>query len=489
MPQKRAVKFLGLSKWVGAFHATPARLEKILPLPLNSFNVFSQNTEPKDTSKFYTDLIRQCIQSKSISDLRTIQTHMIKSGFSHLSLGNKLIDAFLKCGSIEEARNLFDELPQRHIVTWNSMISSYISQRRSEEAVKLYNRMVLERAFPDEFTFSSIFKAFSQLDLVYEGRRAHGQAVVFGLEVSNAFVGSSLVDMYAKFGKFRDARMVLDRVAEKDVVLVTALIVGFAQHGRNVEALEVFKEMIDEGIEANGYTFASILSSCANLKDLLMGMLIHGLVIRSGFEFAVAAQTSLLTMYSKCGLVDDSLKVFKQIIEPNQVTWTSLITGLSQNGREEIALSKFRRMLRSSISPNAFTFSSVLRACSSLAMLEQGKQIHAMVAKYGLSGDTFTGAALIDFYGKCGITEMARLAFDRLSKLDVVSLNTMIYSYAQNGYGNEALKLFNPSLGCLVSSEREGIDQDLKLSNDASQRNHHNFSSHSDSQKTLLRKR
>lgn len=394
----------------------------------------------------YSSLIHQCIGSRSITDITKIQSYALKHGF-YDSLGNKFVDAYLKCDSFVSACKLFDEVPHRHVVAWNSLIASYIRNGRSEGAIRLYQRMAADGVLPDEYTFSSVFKAFSDLGLVREGRSAHGQSVVLGLGLSNPFVGSALVDMYAKFGKMKDARLVCEHVGEKDVVLFTALIVGYSHHGEDGESLQVFKNMNEKGIKGNGYTLSSVLVSCGNLEYLTGGILIHGLIIKDGFESAIASQTSLLTMYSKCGLVDDSLRVFKQFIHPNQVMWTAVIVGLMQNGREEIALLKFRQMLRSAIIPNSFTLSSVLQACSSLAMLEQGRQIHAMVMKFGLDMDKYVGASLIDFYGKCGSTEIARSVFDCLLEVDVVSVNSMINSYAQNGFGHEALQLFNGMKG------------------------------------------
>jgi pentatricopeptide repeat protein len=248
--------------------------------------------------------------------------------------------------------------------------------------------------------------------------------------------------MYAKFGKLRGARLVMDRVVEKDVVLFTALIVGYNQHGEEGEALQVFGKMINEGVKANEFTTASILISCGNLKDS-NGKLVHGLAMKSGFESAVASQTSLLTMYSRCGLIIDSLKVFKRFSNPNQVTWTSLMVGLVQNGGEGIALTKFRQMIRSSIIPNSFTLSTALQACSKLAKLEEGRQIHDIATKLNLDRDKYVSVALIDMYGKCGNTEMARSVFDALIEFDVVSVNSMICSYAKNGFAYEALELLN----------------------------------------------
>ncbi|KAF6160643.1 hypothetical protein GIB67_019583 [Kingdonia uniflora] len=391
----------------------------------------------------YVDLIRECSKRKSLVELRRLHLQIKKSGFLHPSLGLKLIDSYLKCGGIDDARDVFDEMPQRHIVTWNSMISAYIRCKRSDEAVKLFRMTFSEDVIADEFTFSSIFKGFSDLGVLYQGREAHGRLVVLGLDIWNGFVGSALVHMYARFGKLGDARLVSDRVLEKDVVLMTALIVGYTQHGEDSEALEVFRDMVLMGIKANDFTFSSVLIACGNIADMSRGKQIHDLVIKSGFEVAIATRTSLLTMYSKCGLIDDSLKVFDGFANANMVTWTAVIMGLVNNGREESALSMFHQMIRSSINPNAFTLSSVLSACSALAMLELGREIHTIVLKEGFDRDRFVGATLMDMYGKCGNVKMARLVFDDLNEYDVVLVNSMIYGYGQSGCGEEAVRLFD----------------------------------------------
>lgn len=453
MQRSLSRKAVGLQDYLNFVRTFGTRTGPYQPYTLTTSCVdqdgYTLSLSKRSITETYVSLIRQCAVRKCITEIRRIQLHMTKSGFPHLSLGNKLIDAYLKCGGIDDARKLFDEMPQRHIVTWNSMISAYIRHRRSREAIKVYEWMLVEGVVADEFTYSSIFKVFSDLGLLGEGQKAHARLVVSGMELANVFVGSALVDMYAKFGKLRDARLVADRVVEKDVVLVTALIVGYTQHGEDCEALEVFDNMVIEGIKANEFTFASILIACGNLTDLSKGKLIHGLVIKFGFDSVVASQTSLLTMYSKCGLIDDSLNVFYQCVNANQVTWTAMIVGLVENGREESALLTFCQMIRSAINPNAFTLSTALRACSSLAMFEQGKQIHSLVMKTGLDRDRFTVAALVDMYGKCGSIRTARSIFDGLVKLDVVLVNSMIYSYGQSGYGHEALRLYNqmPDLG------------------------------------------
>ncbi|XP_073003561.1 pentatricopeptide repeat-containing protein At5g65570 [Typha latifolia] len=397
---------------------------------------------PKAVFDAYASLLRRCATEGSVVELRRIHLQMKRSGFPHLALGNKLIDAYLKCGAVDDAREMFDEMPKPHIVSWNSLISSYIRCGRSKEAIFLYKRMVAERVLADEFTFSSIFRAFSCLGLVAEGRGAHGRLVVLGLQDRDAFVGSAIVDMYAKFGRLKEARAVYDRICDKDVVLVTALIVGYSHNGEDDAAIQLFGDTINQGIKLNEFTSASVLIACGNSRELMKGKLIHGFIVKSGLESGSSSHSSLLSMYSKCGMVDDSLKVFERIVNPEIVTYTAVIGCLICNHREELAFSMLRDMIRDAVGINAFTLSTALRGCSSLALIEQGRVIHAYAAKAGLNNNRYVGAALIGTYGKCGRVGMARLVFDSLPGLDLVSLNTMIYAYAQNGHGLEAIMLF-----------------------------------------------
>ncbi|PKA63996.1 Pentatricopeptide repeat-containing protein [Apostasia shenzhenica] len=404
---------------------------------------FPATRPPPEVFELYISLLQRCAAEKSIFQTRQTHLHMKQKGFPHLSLGNKLIDAYLKSGSVDDARKVFDEMPHPHIVSWNSMISSYICGKRNHDAIALYRRMFVENVVPDEFTFSSIFRAFSDLDLVHAGRAAHGQLVVLGFLAGNHFVGSALVNMYAKFGRLREARTAYSSTNVRDVVLATALIAGYTQKGEDKEACWIFAEMVNNGIKANDFTFSSILKACGNMEDLASGKTIHGIILKNGFNPSISSATSLLTMYSKCCLIEDSLKVFAEILNPNTVTWTAMIGCLSHSHREEQALSTFCSMIRSSVRPNAFTLSTVLGGCSSLALLEQGKSIHAYAIKTGLDTQRFVISALVDTYGKCGNVEMARVVFDCLPDPDVVSVNALIYSYAQDGNGIEAMKLYD----------------------------------------------
>ncbi|KAG0482729.1 hypothetical protein HPP92_010813 [Vanilla planifolia] len=256
------------------------------------------------------------------------------------------------------------------------------------------------------------------------------------------FMSSALVDMYAKFGMMQEALFTYESISVKDVVLATALIVGYTQNGEDLKALGIFEEMVNCGIKANDFTFASVLIACGNLENLSYGRLIHGLTLRSGFHSRIAPATSLISMYSKCLLVEDSLKIFNEIVNPNTVAWTAMIGCLLHSHSEEEALQFLLSMIRSSVKPNAFTLSTALRGCATLALFELVKQIHASAMKLGLETNRYICATLIDSYGKSGHVGIARMVFDSLAFPDLVSVNSLIYGYAQDGDGMEAIRLF-----------------------------------------------
>lgn len=421
-------------------------VSKLNPRTMKSIRKFYHALAPttsSETFNYYISILRRCAIDGDLCEVRGAHLDMKLSGFPYLSLGNKLVDAYLKCGAVDDARKVFDEMPHPHVVSWNAMISYYIRSRRSQEAVNLYHKMVFHGVVADEYTFSCVLKAFADLGYVEEGRRVHGRLVMNGLGSGNMFVGSALVDMYVKFGKLNEARVVFDQSDEKDVVLVTALIVGYVQNGEDCRAVQLFCDMVNGGVHANEFTFASVLIACGNLTELRSGMTIHGLIFKTGFECRNASQTSLLSMYSKCGLVDESLTVFSGISNRNTVTWTAMISCLVYHHREELALSVFCDMLRDSVMLNAFTLSTALRGCSTLALFEQGKSIHGYAIKIGLDRDSYVSVGLIDTYAKCGRAGMARMVFDDLPAIDLVSINSMIYGYAQNSEGSKAVELFN----------------------------------------------
>ncbi|KAF8394541.1 hypothetical protein HHK36_020752 [Tetracentron sinense] len=192
---------------------------------------------------------------------------------------------------------------------------------------------------------------------------------------------------------------------------------------------------------------ASVFISSPPIGDRMMyNSMISGLVSFGSYEEALElfaeARREIDLKPTEGEAVDTARQLFSKMNERNVVSWTTIISGLSQLGLDSDALELFKEMQLARICPNSFTFSSVLNACGNLADLEKGRCIHECSIKYGIMDEEFTNSSLLDLYAKCGALGESFKLFDELPKTNVVSWNAMITALAQHGNGEEALELF-----------------------------------------------
>jgi pentatricopeptide repeat protein len=248
--------------------------------------------------------------------------------------------------------------------------------------------------------------------------------------------------MYAKCGSLDDALKTFEESSDKNSITWSAMITGFAQSGDSHKALNLFSHMHLSGTKPSEFTFVGVINACSDIGTVVEGKQMHGYSLKMGYESQIYIMTALVDMYAKCGSIADARKGFDYLQEPDIVLWTSMIGGYVQNGENEGALNLYCRMQMEGVMPNELTMASVLKACSSLAALEQGRQIHAGIVKHGFSLEVPIGSALSTMYAKCGSLEDGGFVFRRMPMRDVVSWNAMISGLSQNGRGHEALELF-----------------------------------------------
>eukprot|EP01018_Ginkgo_biloba_P029665 Gb_20774 [translate_table: standard] len=270
----------------------------------------------------------------------------------------------------------------------------------------------------------------------------HAHMLITGL-YHDVYWGTKLVKVYSKYGSLSNARLVLDKIQNRNVFLWNAIIRGYASNGFCEATLALYCQMQQEGIQPDEYTFPFVLKACAGLSALEEGKKIHHNIVRSGFRVDIFVATALIDMYAKCGSIDDARKVFDKMSTRDVVSWSAMIAGYAHNGRASEALTLFHQMQLEDMKPNSVTFACVLPACAQLGAMQQGKLIHDYIIRSGFESDVIVGTALIDMYAKCGSLEIARKLFDKMSERNVVSWSAMIAGYAQNGHANEALKLFD----------------------------------------------
>lgn len=302
---------------------------------------------------------------------------------------------------------------------------------------------------PDKFSFPCVIRACGDIMEDLEVRKIHGLLFKFGLE-SDVFVGSALVITYLKFGTVEDAHEVFEALPVRDVVLWNAMVNGYAQIGRFEEALVVFRRMEREGVIPCRYTVTGVLSIFSMTGDFDSGRAVHGFVTKRGYESSVVVSNALIDMYGKCKCVGDALSVFEVMVERDIFSWNSIISVHEHCGDHYGTLRLFDRMQVKGVRPDLVTITTVIPACTHLAALRHGREIHRYMVVNGLGKEEshndfdyiLLNNALMDMYAKCGNVRDACTVFDNMREKDVASWNIMITGYAMHGYGDEALDIF-----------------------------------------------
>eukprot|EP01018_Ginkgo_biloba_P002565 Gb_33726 [translate_table: standard] len=311
-------------------------------------------------------------------------------------------------------------------------------QGRLKEALHILHDL---KQCVDSSTYICLLQACNQKQSLTDGQLVHALMNERGF-IPERLVCNTLMDMYAKCGSLIDARKVFDEMRQPNVCSWTVMITAYTKHGLAEEALTLFHQMQRTGVQPNRFTFVSVLPACAHLADLQQGIEIHKEIIRGGLQSDVFVESALVDMYAKCGSIAKARNVFDKMSKRDVYSWTVIIASYTRHGLADEALNLFRQMQRTGIQPSQFTFASILPACASTMALEQGMEIHKEIIKSGIQSNVCVENALVDMYAKCGSIKTARDIFDKMHQRNTVSWTAIIGGYAQNGNGEEALKLF-----------------------------------------------
>ncbi|XP_016483411.1 pentatricopeptide repeat-containing protein At2g34400-like isoform X1 [Nicotiana tabacum] len=330
---------------------------------------------------------------------------VVKNGlFVDFHVGHSLITMYSRIGKMGFARKMFDEMSQRDLVSWNSMISGYAQTGCSREAVGLFIEMRNEGFEPDERTLVSVLGACGDLGDVSLGKRVEEYVVEKRMEL-NSFMGSALINMYGKCGDLVSARRIFDGMKKKDVITWNAMISGYAQNGLSDETISLFNAMKETGVNLNNITLVSVLSACASIGALDVGKCIDDYASRRGIKHDIYVATALIDMYAKCGNLDDAYQIFESMPRKNEVSWNAMISALAFHGRAQEALSLFERMsLESSDSrPDDVTFVGVLSACVHAGLVDEGRCLFdLMSSSFGLVPKVEHYSCMVDLLSRAG---------------------------------------------------------------------------------------
>ncbi|XP_075644636.1 pentatricopeptide repeat-containing protein At1g11290, chloroplastic [Castanea sativa] len=408
-----------------------------------SFFVRMKCDDVKPVVYNFTYLLKVCGDNADLRRGKEIHGQVITNGFSsNVFAMTGVVNLYAKCRQIDDAYKMFDRMPERDLVCWNTIIAGFAQNGLAKMALDLVLRMQEEGQKPDSITVVTVLPAAANIGSWRIGKLIHGYAIRAGFELL-VNISTALVDMYSKCGSVGTARLIFDMMKQRTVVSWNSMIHGYVQSGDPEEAMAIFQKMLDEGVELTNVTVMEALHACADLGDLERGKFVHKLVDELKLGYDVSVKNSLISMYSKCKRVDLAAKVFEGLQGKTIVSWNAMILGYAQNGRVNEALNHFCEMQSQNIKPDSFTLVSVIPALAELSVTRQAKWMHGLVIRNCLDKNVFVMTALVDMYAKCGAICTARKLFDMMEERHVTTWNAMIDGYGTHGLGKDAVELFN----------------------------------------------
>ncbi|KAL3535641.1 hypothetical protein ACH5RR_004102 [Cinchona calisaya] len=396
--------------------------------------------------KWYSERFRNCAVNLCLDEGKAHHANFIKNGIdpdNHLFVS--LINFYAKCGALDFARRVFDEMPEKDVVSWTVLISGFVAEGNGREGVELFCEMRREGVRPNEFTLATVLKGCSMVSDLEFGKQLHAE-VVKGETFADVYVGSALVDLYAKCGEMGYADKVFFVMPKQNAVSWNALLNGYAQLGDGHKVLDLFCKMTESEMMFSNYTLSTVLKGCASSRSLRAGQVVHSVAIKIGTVFDDFISCSLVDMYSKCDLANDALQIFKTVKKPDVVTWSTMISGLDQQGQKLEAVDLFSLMMHSGLRPNQFSLSTIVSTATDLGDPNFCRSIHAFICKFCFESDMLVSNALITMYMKLGLVYDGFQIFSAMAQKDVVSWNALLSGFHDGESSDQGPLIFKKML-------------------------------------------
>ncbi|KAL6985578.1 hypothetical protein U1Q18_018954 [Sarracenia purpurea var. burkii] len=390
-------------------------------------------------------LIPLCAELMLLREGRSVHGFTVRRSMeSDLSVVNGLMDFYLKCNDLKAAEHLFNTMPYRDLVSWNTVISGYSHNGCSSKAQTLFKELISQYSQCSLSTLLAILPSCGSPKSLHFGKSIHCWQLKLGF-CNNILAINSLMFMYINC---RDLEASLSSLLRASFMADTAcwntIISGCTQNGYFWKALETFNLMRRESLVSHdSITLFNVISACGYLELVLEGKLLHGFSFKTFEGKHIRVQNALITMYGRIGEIESAMDVFSYSCNRNLCSWNCMISTLSQNKESKKAIELFGNL---DIKPNEITISSVLSACTQLGFLRQGKQIHAHVFRFGFQRNPFISAALVDMYSNCGNLDISLQIFQSVPEKSVAVWNSMISAFGFHNNGQDAIQAFDEML-------------------------------------------
>ncbi|KAL1223603.1 Pentatricopeptide repeat-containing protein [Cardamine amara subsp. amara] len=317
---------------------------------------------------------------------------------------NSMIDGYVKCGLIESARELFDLMPMemKNLISWNSMISGYA---QTSDGVNVASQLFAEMPEKDLISWNSLIDGY-----VKHGRMEDAKDLFDVMPRRDVVTWATVIDGYAKLGFVHKAKTLFDQMPHRDVVAYNSMMAGYVHNKYHIEALEIFSDMEKESyLSPDETTLVIVLSAIAQLGRLSKAMDMHLYIVEKQFFLGGKLGVALIDMYSNCGSIQQAMWVFEGIKNKSIGHWNAMIGGLAIHGLGESAFDMLLEIERRSIKPDDITFVGVLNACSHSGLVKEGLLcFELMRRKHKIEPILQHYGCMVDILSRSGSIELAK---------------------------------------------------------------------------------
>ncbi|KAF3509769.1 hypothetical protein F2Q69_00001955 [Brassica cretica] len=386
---------------------------------LELFRYMSEEKSIVPDKYSFTFALKACTGALDLERGLGIHELVSEMGFeSDVYIGTALVEMYCKGGDLVRAREVFDEMPERDVVTWNIMVSGLVQNGCFGEALRLFRDMCLSCVEIDHVSLYNLIPAVSKIGSKDVCRCLHGLVVKKGFAFG---FSSGLIDMYCKCADLDAAECVFEDVWSKDDSSWGAMMAAYAHNGCFTKVLELSDIMRCYDVRMNKSEIPGSKVSLMSIPNMLWELALMSAGYRTVQYPGVVLCNSMIRGYTRAGLHREALELFRYMSEEKGIV------------------------------PDKYSLAFALKACTGASDLERGLGIHELVSEMGFESDVYIGTALVEMYCKGGDLVRARDVFDEMPERDGVTWNVMVSGVVQNGCFGKALRLFRDM--CLSGAE------------------------------------
>ncbi|KVI00577.1 Pentatricopeptide repeat-containing protein [Cynara cardunculus var. scolymus] len=381
-----------------------------------------------------TSVLGACSHIEDLKSGKFVHNYMAVNGYEcHTTASNILIDMYVKCGNLPAAREIFNKMKSRDLTSWNSLINGIIKAAQYEEALATFGAMKMDTK-PDFVTYVTILPVCVLLRSIKLAKELHCETIKSGFNAS-VIVKNALIDVYAKSGKMDDALNQFEDMKDRDTVSWNTIIAACSHSEEYDLGFRMISRMRIEGIPPNEVTILSTLPLCSSSGAKRQGKEIHGCVFKSGFMSNIPIANALIEMYSKCGILRNSILIFERMKSRDVVTWTALIYAYGMYGEGKKATTAFENMKAAGVIPDQIAFLAVIFACSHSGLVEKGRfYFNQMKKDYKMNPKIEHYACFVDLLSRSGqLAEAEEFILSMPLKPDASIWGTLLSACRANG--------------------------------------------------------